>query len=122
MSINNNLIGGIVDIHNPIEALDMRNKMNLFQFDRTTGKTNVLNKDLKKDSQKDKKIKARTIEEIEQMLLTRKIVNDDKFDEDNDSNFVKVVTMAPGFVYGVDTREYYPTKNVPVGPSISDMS
>lgn len=115
MSINNNLFGGIFDkLNNPIETMNM--------YDTFYKTKDVKINRTKRKEQPMKMNKARTIEEIEQMLITRKFVEDDTFDDEDNPKFMKSVTMAPGFVYGVDTRQYYPKKNIPVGPGISDMS
>jgi hypothetical protein len=142
MDINNNLSGGIKQ-RNPIETMsnsDKINGLNVGQYQQykkeetlkkvTEHKTTKQLKTMTNDSKyirmdnflMPKLSNFPTIEEIKKQLIASKKTTGDTSDEDEGSEFIKVVTMAPGFVYGVDTREYHPKKNVQVGPSISDMS
>lgn len=132
-NFNNNLSGGIkqVDLINPIEM--NQNEPKIFfpkdyvkeqSIDETRRKTKSKSRYIRMDNfMIPKSSNVPTIEEIKKKLIAAKIKSEKTFDEDEDeSKFIKVVTIAPGLVYGVDTREYYPKKNVQVGPSISDMS
>lgn len=143
MSINNyNLSGGIKQ-YNPIETIRESDRMNVFKFnnidlkkgkplmditeydrrDKTEDKTKGRSKYIRMDNfMKPNLPNLTTVEEIKRKIKTKEITFVTTFNEEDDPKFIKVVTMAPGFVYGVDTRTYYPKKNVPVGPSISDMS
>jgi len=125
MSTNNynNLIGGIkqVDLINPIDMIQ-NEPITFFSKDFTKGKMKNETKNKSRCNRMDnfmKPVKSNlsTIEDIKRKIKTGKITFDNTFDEE-----LKVVTIAPGFVYGVDTREYYPKKNVHTGPSISNMA
>jgi len=143
MSTNNyNNLTGVIKQVKPIEMF--QNRIKIFQddpskisfgkdeiqgeiLDRTKDKIRV---DIKKKSKyirmdnfmKPVLSNLSTVEDIKKKIKTGKITFDNTFDKEDDPKFMKVVTIAPGFVYGVDTREYNPKKNIPTGPSISDIA
>ncbi len=131
MSINNynSLSGGIRKV-NPIEIMSDSNTINVINFDKTKRihEEPMLTKGNAKYISMENFMRPalsnlNSIEGIKRKIKTGKITFHNTFDdEEDDPKYIKVITMAPGFVYGVDTRKYYPKKNVPVGPSISDMS
>lgn len=141
----NNLFGGIKQV-NPIGVITDSNRMDVLQFDKIErkyeGKKTYAKEQITGYAKDQAKVQAKnrskyiildnfmrpklsnlnTIEDIKRKIKTGKITFDNTYnEEDESSKFIKTITMAPGFVYGVDTRKYYPKNNIPVGPSISDM-
>jgi len=109
--MSNNIFGGKIDIlkQERLVPIEMHNY---------NGQRDAITNSVRGSPRR--RVEVLSTDEIKRLMLMKQNTNVDEVDKN--MSHIKVIEIAPGFRYGVDTREYYPKKRAPVGCSVSDMA